>query len=378
MPRNLDEDLHRWLAAGLVDEPQVAAIRAYEVQRHDEPPARLRWPVLLALAFGSLLLGAGVLLLVAAHWERMGPPARLATVAGLVLAFHLAGAAAARTPKLATALHGLGTLVLGAGIFLAGQIFNLREHWPGGILLWALGAWLGAALLRDWVQTALAALLTPLWLAGEWLEAARQDWSLPAAAQRILAVGVLGLAFAYLAARRHDEPSLARKALAWIGGIALIPAALAAALVAAWSANERGGGNLRPGAAILGWAVALLGPLAVAGFLRRRAAWLDALALAWAAVLVSLSGDGWPIYAWCALGGIGLALWGLHEERPERVNLGVAGFALTVLWFYCSSVLDRLGRSLGLIGLGLLFLLGGWQLERLRRRLTARIRGSAP
>jgi hypothetical protein len=32
--------------------------------------------------------------------------------------------------------------------------------------------------------------------------------------------------------------------------------------------------------------------------------------------------------------------------------------------------MDKLGRSLGLIGLGLLFLAGGWQLERLRRRLN--------
>jgi cytochrome oxidase assembly protein ShyY1 len=35
--------------------------------------------------------------------------------------------------------------------------------------------------------------------------------------------------------------------------------------------------------------------------------------------------------------------------------------------------MDKLGRSLGLMGLGLLFLLGGWQLERLRRRLNAHI-----
>jgi hypothetical protein len=36
--------------------------------------------------------------------------------------------------------------------------------------------------------------------------------------------------------------------------------------------------------------------------------------------------------------------------------------------------MDRLGRSLGLIGLGILFLLGGWLLERFRRRLMEQVR----
>ena len=50
----------------------------------------------------------------------------------------------------------------------------------------------------------------------------------------------------------------------------------------------------------------------------------------------------------------------------------MAGFAITVLVFYCSSVMDRLGRSASLVGLGLLFLGGGWALEQGRRRLVTR------
>ena len=53
----------------------------------------------------------------------------------------------------------------------------------------------------------------------------------------------------------------------------------------------------------------------------------------------------------------------------EGVNLGVAGLGITVLVFYFSSVMDKLGRSASLMGLGLLFLGGGWVLERTRRRL---------
>jgi hypothetical protein len=53
------------------------------------------------------------------------------------------------------------------------------------------------------------------------------------------------------------------------------------------------------------------------------------------------------------------------------VNLGIVGFAITVIWFYFSDIFDKLGRSLGLIGLGILFLAGGWALEKTRRRIVA-------
>jgi hypothetical protein len=55
------------------------------------------------------------------------------------------------------------------------------------------------------------------------------------------------------------------------------------------------------------------------------------------------------------------------------VNLGVVYFAMVVAWFYWSNILDKVGRSLGLIGLGILFLAGGWALEVTRRKLLVRM-----
>jgi hypothetical protein len=80
------------------------------------------------------------------------------------------------------------------------------------------------------------------------------------------------------------------------------------------------------------------------------------------------------MYAWAALGSVGMVYWGMEDRRGERINLGMAGFALTVLFFYFSNVMSALDRSLSLIVLGVLFLAGGWQLERLRRRLIGSIR----
>lgn len=367
---SLDSLLGSWLEAGLVDGPTIDRIRAFEAAK--TPERGLRWPAILAIAFGALMVGGGMLLFVAAHWEGMSPTARFLMVLSKVVFLHLAGALLAdRSPKLSTAAHALGTLALGAGIFLGGQIFNLAEHWPGGVLLWALGAWIGYALLRDWVQGALAALLTPCWLAGEWI-VATDRWHSRAGEERILAFGILVLAFTYLTARRGDEDSLLRRALMWAGGLALLPAVLAG-IATAWGQptvqDAAGHWNLLA----LGWTVALIGPLALAFLLRGRAAWMNLIAAAWAWMLGIMHGRELPLYAWCALGSVGLVFWGLHEARRERVNLGIVGFALTLLFFYFSSVMDKLGRSLGLMGLGLLFLLGGWQLERLRRSLNARI-----
>jgi uncharacterized membrane protein len=57
--------------------------------------------------------------------------------------------------------------------------------------------------------------------------------------------------------------------------------------------------------------------------------------------------------------------------------MGVVSFALTICFFYFSSVFDKLGRSASLIGFGLMFLLGGWYLEKLRRKLIVRSAGGA-
>ncbi len=82
-------------------------------------------------------------------------------------------------------------------------------------------------------------------------------------------------------------------------------------------------------------------------------------------------------YGWNAIGGLLLVSWGVAEARAERINMGVAVVALTVLTFYFSEVMDKLGRSASLIGLGVLFLAGGWGMETMRRRLVATTRRPA-
>jgi uncharacterized membrane protein len=82
------------------------------------------------------------------------------------------------------------------------------------------------------------------------------------------------------------------------------------------------------------------------------------------------------LYALCALGSVGMVVWGIYEKRKERLNLGIAGFAVSVLYFYFDSFMGKLGRSASLLILGVLCLAGGFALERTRRRLVARLEES--
>src|SRR6266852_4063212 len=214
----LDKQLEHWVSAGVVDASTAARIRTFEESQGSSE--RLRWPVLLAVALGGVLLCAGVLLFVAAHWDELSPSWRFTLVMFLVAVFPVAGALTEeRFPALSTTFYAIGMVCVGAGIFLTAQIFNLQEHWPSGILMWAIGALAGWLLLRHWTQAALLALLVPAWLAGEW-EVRTEGF---AVSNRLLTEGLLLIAITYMCARTSGEDSAARRALGWIGGIALLP-----------------------------------------------------------------------------------------------------------------------------------------------------------
>jgi uncharacterized membrane protein len=367
MPRPLQDQLATWQQAGLIDAETGDRIQAFEAGRVD--PARLRWPVVAALAAGGLMLAAGALLFVAAHWATLPPGIRLAILLVSLIAAHAAAAAADRFPALASTLHTVGTVMLGAAIFLAGQTWNLDGNWPQGFLLWAIGAWAGWLLLRSWPQLVAAALLTPGWLLAEWMERVGHGRGANAAAP---VAGLLLLALVYLHADGRERHGPSRTALATVGAFALFPLVLAAVLLQdefRWRSNELVGS----GSQLWWWIVALALPLAVSYGLRGRQVWLAGVATLWVLVGVNLGRHAGVLpFLWTASGAIGLAMSGVYDGSRRRINLGLAGFALTVVFFYFSSVLDKLGRSASLLTGGLLFLGLGWALERLRRRLLER------
>jgi len=373
--------LERWHAAGLLDGATANRIRDWEEAHGGE--AKKSRLTLIAFGFGGLLLTGGVLLFIAAHWDRLALGWRFSLVLLLIALLHGGGAFASRTSAaLAATLHAVGTAALGAGIYLSGQIFHMAEHWPGALMLWSIGAAIGVWLLREWPQVLWLAVLAPAWLWGEWIAAQP-----PQAAWRGMTPATIGLfliACAYLAAKPSDSTSPWRRALAWLGAIAIIPAGIAVAMASdmdrAFFGTERA--EINGTALVFAWVLALLLPLALAWFLRgREAVWIG-VALAWAVIVTQISPKSdageLVLYAMLALGAAGIVLWGLRDQQRLAINVGVFAFALALLGFYFSSMYDRLGRAVGLIGIGILFIGGGWLLERARRRLIGRMRkGSA-
>jgi len=368
--------LRRWTGAGLVDSSTADRIRAWEesqgrVARH----GRL---TMIIFALGALLLIAGVLLFVAAHWEKLSPGGRFSLVLAMIAVLHTGGAIASRSSAaLASTLHAVGTASLGAGIYMSGQIFHMAEHWPGALMLWSIGAAIAVYLLRDWPQVVWLAVLVPAWLWGEWIAAQP-----PHAAWRGMTpatIGIFLVACAYLAARPVDSAGRWRRALAWLGAIALIPAGIVLAVGSDvdWAMWRVQYPEVRGAPRVIAWVLAIVLPLALAWFLRgREAIWILA-ALAWAVIVSQVSprsdAGELALYALLAAGAAGIVLWGLKDQQRLAINVGVLAFAITALVFYFASLYDMLGRAFGLIGIGILFIGGGWLLERARRRLILRM-----
>ena len=151
---------------------------------------------------GGILLGAGVLLFVAAHWDEVSPGVRLALVMAMLAVFHVAGIITReRFSGFATTMHALGTVASGAAIALVGQIFNMQEHWPAAVMLWAICAAAGWWLLGDEFQQTMALLLVPAWLLCELGDRANIYNSASVFLCRIIAV----LGVVYLTAFLHSR-----------------------------------------------------------------------------------------------------------------------------------------------------------------------------
>lgn len=372
---NIPEHLERWVAANLID--RVTADRILRFEK-DASKEGLRWPAILAIGFGALMLCAGILLFVAAHWDRLSPAERFALVLAMVASFHLAASwTGVKSPWLGMALHVAGTVCLGAGIYMAGQIFNLEEHWPGGIMLWALGAALAWLVLRQWPQALLASVLIPWWLVGEW-DVATEVYRGPA--WNIASQGLLLLAIFYISASPRVSDRALRLGLVWVGGLSLIPAigdVMFTGDSSTWYYIATRAASLPSSLALLGYATAYLPVLLLALLIRKNRSLSMFAAAVWVVLLGVVSRQPRPehspaTYLVIGLGACAFCYWGVQENRKLFINLGTAIFALDVISFYFSDVLDKLDRSLGLILLGALFLAGGWLLNRVRGRLIER------
>ena len=387
---DIESLLNRWQTAGVLDAGIAARIRAFEQKR--EQPSGLRWQGMVALILGAILLACGVALFISAHWDKLSPGARYVIVIAMVTVFHLGGGLVRDSFRgLSTTLHAVGTLSTGAAIALVGQIFNIQDHWPAAILMWALAALAGWMLLRDQAQQTITLLLFPAWMLSEL--SFRMDGYIgdDVYTGRFLFVwAVLYLTF-FLGSKKKI-----------VQGILFAAAAIAAAsgtvvMLSGWVSWSAEQTFIPFSTRVWAWIALAALPLAIAAFHGHKGLVAPALAVAYSIGLPWCYRSWTETFAWdqshrsytqtepnlaahivVAAFAVFMCWWGVHLASKALVNLGIVGFAIAVAWFYYSNLLDKMGRSLGLIGLGVLFLAGGWALEKMRRRMLAHIDSADP
>jgi len=385
---DIESLLTRWQSAGVLDAQAAARIRAHESQSRASSAAGVRWEIVTALILGAILLACGVVLFVSAHWDELGPAARFTLVCAMVAVFHIGGGLVrVKFRPLSMALHAVGTISTGAAIALVGQIFNIQEHWPAAILLWAIAALFGWLFLRDQAQQTLALLLIPAWIFSEIGFRASRHIGEDVYMGRLLFVWAILYITFFLRSRRKAVQGIlfAVGIVAAVAGIVLM-----LSFWESWASTQT---FIPFGTCVWAWIAIAAVPLIVAAFHGHKGLLPIAVSIA---ICIALP---WCYHSWSesydygngvrgayvrtgpnllahllvAAFAVFLCWWGVRRVSRALVNLGILGFAATVGWFYFSDIMTELGRSLGLIGLGVLFLAGGWALEIARRRILARI-----
>lgn len=203
--QGLYEELPMLVAQGVLTPETERRLRAHYGPVEPARPARLA--VVLFAILGSLLIGAGIILLLAHNWEALSRPARaVLSFLPLVVAQGFAGWTLLRRPQSLAWREGVGAtlfLTIGASISLIAQTYNISGDLPRFLLTWAL---LGLPIV--YLLDAAAPALLYLWGITEWACHLRGEDGF-AAGYWPLAALLLPLLAAWLRAGRYQaRPTL--------------------------------------------------------------------------------------------------------------------------------------------------------------------------
>jgi len=158
--RWLYHELPQWVADGILTPDAAERLRAQYGPLNPVRPARLAMIVLGI--FGAVLIGAGIILVLAHNWEDLSRPVRTGlSFLPLVLAQGLAAWVRLKRSQSQAWCEGASALLflmIGASISLVAQTYNISGDLPQFLLTWAL---LGLPLL--YLFDALVPALFYLW-----------------------------------------------------------------------------------------------------------------------------------------------------------------------------------------------------------------------
>lgn len=404
-------EIRKWMDEGIISGTTGATL----LSRYPGEATKTSVSEVLTL-IGSILIGLGTILFIAANWSAITIGVKLIIIVAAITLAHFGGwklrFEPGKHPRLGTSLLVLGSLFYGAAIWLIAQIFNIEGNFADGVLLWAIGT-SAITLVTGLVPLGCISVLLMHW----WCLSLRDLWVFTKVRSdlgllpNVLAVSVVSLLMAV---------RLQSRAMAWISLAAgtltvFIQSSTTAMLLVLWGllasagflwARERCQRMMMP-FLVTGVVSVLTGLLASTfGVVTYKDYPINQVGLMLAATLATLGVVAWkfPKYRLettvCTIFGIAtcliygtpegssrlvsnllllLAIAGFSNVGITRlrsaamVNIAIVFFVLDVIARYFDMFYSTMNRSMFFVGGGVLLMLAGTLAERGRRKLVENI-----
>lgn len=166
------EQVNSWAKEDIINSDQRDVI----LDRYGDdfgPPSILHRNRLISIigVLGALLVGFGIILLIASNWQVMAPVSKMVIMVFSVVVFYGIGYALKyeneRYQKTGHAFIFLGHLNFGASIWLIAQVYNLSAHYPDGFLYWLIGVLAMSLVLELYTGLILSSILLIGWIGAE-------------------------------------------------------------------------------------------------------------------------------------------------------------------------------------------------------------------
>jgi uncharacterized membrane protein len=350
--------------------------------------------VSIIATFGAILIGLGILTLVALNWEQIPDLLRVLILFVITFGAYWAGYELRfkrSFPKVGSSLIFLGAILFGVSIILISQIYNLSSdnvHW---MLLWFIGIIVVAYLLESTSVLMLSLLIFSYWFGTQFaylaggkagLESLFEFW--PFTMVVFLCYGILLWAIGELHKEKRPSYAFPYKVL---GVLFIIFNTYM--LTFKWFTNDfwfrNEFANIPAATFVLLWVLAIVSIALLIYATRDWKLWVPLAVLAVIAILaITFPGTrtegyygGGPLFtpysllfnaAFIALL-IGVAAYGMQTKQAYLVNLAVLFFAVDVFTRYFEFFFDRLSGGVFFIVTGVILILAAVALEKLRRKL---------
>ena len=399
-------EIEVWRTEGIISSEVAETLAGrYGVAADDGRPFALNRLSAAIVIFGAILVGLGIIAVLAANWDAISDVAKIglmvaasttAYVAGWLLAYRF------ETPRTGIALILLGAIIYGASIHLIAQAFNVEVNHPLLMPAWFLGVVPIAYVTRSVAILVLSLILLLVSLGFRmqvWFDEEFANSDEGAVFMLVVAAYVLFGAVLFALGRLHARWGSYQHFARYFDVFGIGTAAVgtyALSFASAWRTIDRVAlRDFEPEFWITFVVVVTVATLALAvAYKRRETGADDSVRWLWIAsgtiVMVGIAITTWialiayaswfwiPVNVIILISIIAMLTAGFRFNRAYLVNTAFIMFGVTVMTRYFEFGFDLLDQGLAFIVTGILLLAIGFGLERLRRGMIRDMRERVP